>query len=74
MHVILDGQLRGTIRGFHNRETIFEFTNGAKWRQAEYKYLYQYLYRPYAKVLDGPDGAVIQIEGIDETVRVRRTY
>jgi hypothetical protein len=72
MSVITEGQLKGSIRGFHNRETIFQFTNGEIWRQEEYKYLYQYLYMPEATVLDGPDGIVIRIEGIDDTVRVRR--
>jgi hypothetical protein len=72
MNVIIEGQLRGAIRGFHNRDTLFEFVNGQVWRQAEYKYLYQYLYMPSAQVVDSPEGIVIQIEGIDDTVRVLR--
>ena len=72
MNIVTNGQLRGAIRGFHDRDTLFEFSNGQIWRQAEYKYLYRYLYRPDAAVLDGPGGMVIQIRGIDESVRVRR--
>jgi hypothetical protein len=70
MNVITAGQLRGAIRGFHNRETLFTFTNGQIWQQAEYKYRYQYLYSPSAQVVDGPDGIVIRIEGIDDTIKV----
>jgi hypothetical protein len=49
MYVITEGQLRGGIRGFRDRNTFFEFTSGPVWRQAEYKYHYQCLYMPVPK-------------------------
>jgi len=48
--LIEEGQLKGSFKGFKNRDVIFEFYGGHKWRQAEYKYYYHYAYMPRAKV------------------------
>lgn len=35
--IVEQGQLKGSFKGFKSRDTIFKFTNGHKWQQAEYK-------------------------------------
>ena len=42
MAVIEEGDLRGAFKGFRNRDTIFEFMYGNKWKQNQYKYNYFY--------------------------------
>ena len=42
MDIIEDGTLKGTFKGFQNRETIFVFINGSKWQQNEDKYHYSF--------------------------------
>jgi hypothetical protein len=70
--VIEEGQLKGSFRGFRNRDTIFEFRGGCKWRQKVYKYHYHYAYMPQARVVEGPSGPEIQIDGMSDTVAVVR--
>ena len=72
MHVHEEGQLRGSIRGFHNRDTLFEFYGGGIWRQAEYLYHYHYAYMPRAKVIEEHERLMLHIDGMDESVEVRR--
>lgn len=69
--ILAEGQLKGSIKGFKDRDTIFEFYGGRKWRQAEYKYLYHYAYMPRAKVVQEGGRAMLYIEGISEPVEVR---
>ncbi|HEX9429387.1 MAG TPA: hypothetical protein VF944_03345, partial [Candidatus Bathyarchaeia archaeon] len=72
MAVVEEGQLKGAFRGFHDRETVFEFYGGGKWRQNEYKYNYYYAYMPYAKVVDDGGGYQLEAEGMNDTVEVVR--
>ncbi len=72
MAVVEEGQLKGAFRGFHDRETVFEFYGGGKWRQNEYKYNYYYAYMPYAKVMDDAGGCQLEVEGMNDTVEVVR--
>jgi hypothetical protein len=45
MAIVEEGQLKGSFKGFKNRDTVFEFNAGrGKWRQNEYKYHYHYAY------------------------------
>lgn len=72
--IVIEGQLEGRFKGFKNRDTIFEFSSGTprKWRQAEYKYLYHYAYRPRAKVVQEGGRYVLHVDGVSDTVEVRR--
>ncbi len=71
--IVIEGQLRGSFRGFKNRDTIFEFSSGGrkKWKQVEYKYLYHYAYMPRAKVVDEGGRYVLHVEDVSESVEVR---
>jgi len=68
---VCDGTIISEFNGFDG-ESVFEFNNGQVWKQAEYKYAYHYAYRPEANVRNSGNGFVLQVEGMDETVLVRR--
>lgn len=70
--VLEEGNLSGAIKGFHNTDTVFKFNGGGIWAQAEYNYIYEYLYSPYARVVEKNGTAYIEIEGIDASVPVRK--
>jgi hypothetical protein len=72
MSIIEEGQLRGAFKGFHNRETVFEFHGGGIWRQNEYRYQYQYAYMPNARVVDEGGRYMLYVDGMDEPVEVKR--
>jgi hypothetical protein len=72
MSVIYEGTIKGAFKGFKNRDTTFEFNNGSIWQQNEYKYHYHYAYRPEAKVIDRNGRYYIEVEGVSESVEVKR--
>lgn len=69
--VVAEGAIVSDFKGFDGK-SVFELSNGKTFEQAEYKYSYHYAYRPRAIVIDGLNGLTIHIEGMDESVRVRR--
>lgn len=72
MRVLEKGQLKGSFRGFRNRETIFQFYGGGKWRQKHYRYNYYYAYMPHAVVIEDRSGCHLQVEGMSDKVEVVR--
>ena len=72
MRLLQKGQLKGSFRGFRNRDTTFEFRSGGKWRQKHYKYHYHYAYMPHAVVIEDRNGCHLQVEGVSEKVEVVR--
>ncbi len=72
MAIVEEGQLKESFRGFHNRDTVFEFYGGGKWRQNEYKYFYYYAYMPQARVVDDQGGYRLEVDGMGESVEVVR--
>jgi hypothetical protein len=72
IRVLEKGQLKGSFRGFRNRDTIFEFGSGGKWRQKYYKYHYHYAYMPRAVVIEDHSGCHLQVDGVAEKVEVVR--
>jgi hypothetical protein len=72
MAVVEEGQLKGAFKGFHDRNTVFEFSGGDRWRQNEYRYHYHYAYMPYAKVIDDHGRYRLEVEGMDDSVEVVR--
>lgn len=72
MKTIEEGRLKGAFRGFHDRNTVFEFVGGGKWKQNEYKYHYHYTYMPDAKVVDEGGAYLLHVDGVSESVVVVR--
>ena len=70
--VIEEGQLKGAFKGFKDRETVFEFHGGGKWRQNEYNYDYYYAYMPNAKVVEDRNGVRLHVDGMSDSVEVVR--
>lgn len=70
--VVEEGQLKGAFKGFKNRDTEFQFHGGKRWRQNEHKYLYHYAYMPRAKVVQDGGRHRLHVDGVDESVEVRR--
>ena len=66
-----EGTITSDFKGFDGNAR-FAFNSGHVWRQAEYKYCYHYAHRPTAMVVDGVNGIVLHVEGMSETVQVRR--
>ncbi|HVL69409.1 MAG TPA: hypothetical protein VM364_19280 [Vicinamibacterales bacterium] len=73
MAIVEEGQLKGSFKGFRNRDTVFEFYGSrGKWRQNEYKYHYYYAYMPHARVVEAGGGYEIEVEGMNDRVQVVR--
>jgi hypothetical protein len=66
-----EGTIVSNFAGF-SQDARFQFQNGRIWVPAEYKYSYHYAHRPEAVVVDGIDGYELSVEGMSETLRVRR--
>lgn len=72
MKTISSGQLKGEFNGFKDDKTIFEFMNGQKWRQIEYRYHYHYAYMPKAKILYDNGRYFLEVNGLSQLVQVMR--
>jgi hypothetical protein len=70
-NVLEDGYIVSDFNGFDG-SSRFEFQNGHIWEQAEYKYSYHYAHRPRARVINGVNGVVLNVDGMSDHVRVRR--
>ena len=69
--VVEEGAIISEFNGFDG-SSRFHFESGRIWEQAEYKYSYHYAYRPHAIVVDWVDGIMLHVDGMNESVRVRR--
>ena len=72
MSIIEQGQLKGSFKGFKNRDTTFQFYGGGTWIQATYLYHYHYAYMPKAKVTNEGGLFYLEVEGINEILEVKR--
>ena len=70
--IVEEGQIKGAFRGFKDTGTVFEFYGGRKWKQAVYKYHYHYAYMPQAKVVQEGGRYTLLVEGMNDSVEVRR--
>jgi len=70
--LVQEGRIVSDFKGFF-QNAKFEFQNGSMWEQDEYKYIYHYAYQPNAVIIDGINGRELSVDGMSETVRVRRT-
>ena len=71
LQIVQEGAIISDFKGV-SQNARFEFQNGNIWEQAEYKYSYHYAHRPHAVIIDGINGVELSVDGMSETVRVRR--
>lgn len=71
MQKITESYIADEFTGFDG-DRIYEFENGQKWKQIRYRYLYIYKYRPRVRVLLGSRGYMLEVDGVDEMIEVRR--
>lgn len=71
VRIVEEGTIVSDFKGFSG-DAKFQFQGSTTWIPAEYKYNYHYAYRPHAMVIDGVNGCELFVEGMQDTVRVRR--
>jgi hypothetical protein len=67
----IESQIYGAFTGWH-ADALFKLVNGQYWLQAEYKYKYEYQYRPRVVITQSDSGYEMEVEGMEDSVRVRR--
>jgi hypothetical protein len=68
---VIESQIEGEFEGWDG-ETIFKLLNGQIWQQASYAYHYHYAYMPEVLIYKTSGGYKMKVEGVDETIYVRR--
>lgn len=53
-------------------DTIFKLCNGQIWQQEEYAYTYHYAYRPDVLIVKTATGYKMKVEGVSDSIRVKR--
>ncbi|WAC08900.1 MAG: hypothetical protein OS130_06885 [Thermodesulfobacteriota bacterium] len=53
-------------------DNVYELVDGSKWQQVRYKYKYKYKYRPRAKILKDGSKYMLEVEGMNEMIQVRK--
>ena len=71
MRLEFESRIRSEFTGWSG-QTVFEFDNGQKWQQATYKYKYIYMYRPLARVWSEGSQYLLEVNGVDEKLPIRR--
>ncbi len=71
MQLVYEGTLVGAVHGWDGH-TVFRFTNGSFWEQAVYRYRYFYKYRPQAKIWNDGGQYLLEVDGVDEMLPVKR--
>lgn len=67
----IESQIDGTFEGWSG-DTVFKLTNGQLWQQSSYAYTYHYAYRPKVVIFSGDGGCKMKVDGVSDTVSVRR--
>lgn len=67
----IESQIDGTFEGWSG-ETVFKLTNGQIWQQSSYAYTYHYAYRPDVLVYSGSGGCKLKVDGVSDSISVRR--
>ena len=68
---VIESEIAGDFNGW-NGETIFKLTNGQIWQQAEYDYEFEYAFQPEVTIYKAGGGYKMKVEGMDDTIYVRR--
>jgi len=68
---VIESEIDGDFNGWDG-ETIFKLSNGQIWQQAEYDYEYEYAYDPKVTIFKTSSGYKMKVEGMDDTIVVKR--
>ena len=68
---VIESEIDRDFNGWSG-ETIFELTNGQIWQQTEYDYEYEYAYRPAVTIYKTDTGYKMKVEGMEDTIHVKR--
>jgi hypothetical protein len=68
---VIESQIADDFNGWDG-ETIFKLTNGQIWQQTEYGYEYEYAFQPEVTIYKAAGGYKMKVEGMDDTIYVRR--
>jgi len=71
-NVISKSTIKGKFKGFKNSSTVFEFTDGQKWRQSEAKFVNYFAVNPEVEIFQQDGKYYLQVRGLEQTVEVRR--
>ena len=67
----INSYINGTFEGWDG-DTVFTLMNGQIWQQTGYDYMYDYDYMPSVTIFSGSGGCNLQVDGVDDTIRVTR--
>jgi len=71
MHLVYDSLISDDFEGWHG-DKKYELENGTKWELISYRYSYHYSYRPRARIWDDRGQYILEVDGMNEKVPVRR--
>lgn len=68
---VIKSQIDDDFEGY-DENNLYELSNGQIWKQDEYKYYYSYSYRPEVIIYKEGSSYYMQVEGMDDPVKVKR--
>ena len=68
---VIESEIDGEFHGWSG-DTVFKLANGQIWQQAEYDYDYEYDYRPEIMIFKTAGGYKMKVEGVEDTIYVKR--
>jgi len=68
---VIESRIDGEFTGWTG-QTIFKLQNGQIWQQASYAYRYRYAYSPKVIIYRSGQGYQMKVDGIDQTIHVKR--
>ena len=71
MRLVYDSRISDDFEGWDG-DKVFALDNGTKWELTSYRYRYHYSYRPRARIWEDRGQYVLDVDGMNEKVPVRK--
>jgi hypothetical protein len=68
---VVESRIEGDFEGWEG-DTIFKLDNGQVWQQTDGRYKYKYKYRPRVVIVKSGRSYLMQVEGVDDRIRVEQ--
>lgn len=68
---VIQSRIDGTFEGWSG-DSIFKLTNDQIWQQSSYAYTYHYAYRPQVMIFPSGGGCKMKVEGVSDSISVKR--